>query len=47
MSEVKIALADGGKLQFNQSFLQFIGIKKTYAKSYFRRTFLNLTGKVE
>ena len=28
MPEIKIALADGGELQFNQSFLQFIGIKK-------------------
>ena len=29
----------GGRLNFNQSFLQFNVKKKAYAKSYFTRTF--------
>ena len=36
MPELEIGLADGGKLDFDQSFLQFNVKKKIQAKSYSR-----------
>ena len=39
MSELEIGLADGGELNFNQSFLKFNVKKKIQAKNYFRFDF--------
>ena len=38
MPERETGLADGGKLNFEQSFLQF-NVQKKFAKSYFKITF--------
>ena len=39
MPELNIGLVDGGKLNFDQSFLQFNVKNKIYAKSYSRFDF--------
>ena len=38
MLELELGLANGGKLNFNKSFLQFNIKRKIYVKSYFKKT---------